>query len=321
MTEPAHELRRPRVYVAGHGGLAGSAVWRALERRGARPFGRRSAELDLRDLREVERLFEVERPELVFLAAARAGGLSEHRDRPADMLADNLLIQTNVVTASRRAGARLVFLASSAVYPRLAEQPLREDSLWSGPPDPSVDAYAVAKLAGLKLIEAHRRQHGARFVSALATNLYGPGDRYGPGAHVVASLIERFHAAKLEGRREVTVWGTGRARRDLLHADDLADACLLLADLYDDDRPINVGTGQDVTIAELAALVARVVGFEGRIAFDAAKPEGAPRRLLDVTRLSDLGWRPRIDLESGLRDAYRGFLESSTPTGAGPVAA
>ena len=321
MAEPAHENPRPRAYVAGHGGLAGSAIWRALERRGVRPTGRRSAELDLRDPREVDRLFAAERPDLVFLAAARVGGIAEHRERPADMLADNLLIQTNVMTAARRAGARLVFLASSAVYPRLAEQPLREDSLWSGPLEPSVDAYAVAKLAGIKQVEVERRQHGACFIAAVVANLYGPGDRYGTGAHVVASLIERFHEAKLGDRPEVIVWGTGRARRELLHADDLAEACLLLADSYDDERPINVGPGEDVSIAELSGLVARTVGFDGRITFDPRKPEGAPRKLLDVTRLRELGWRPRVDLESGLRETYRRYLESAARPAAAAVAA
>ncbi len=295
------------IYVAGHRGLVGGAILRRLRTEGAsRLLTRSRQELDLRRQLDVEVFFEAQRPAYVFLAAARVGGIQANVDRPAEFLADNLLIQTNVIDAARRFGARkLLFLGSSSVYPRHAPQPIREDALLTTPLEPTNEPYAVAKIAGLKMIEAYRRQYGFNGVSAMPTNLYGRGDNFDLAtAHVLPALLRRFHEAKRDRLERVTLWGSGKPRREFLHVDDLADALLFLMREYDQPAIVNVGCGQDVSIAELGAIIADVVGFEGGIGFDASRPDGAPRKLLDVGRLSELGWKPRIGLEQGVRSLY-----------------
>ncbi len=300
-----------RVYVAGHRGLVGSAVWRHLEQRGHTALiGRTSDELDLRDRDAVDRFFDDQRPDYVVLAAAKVGGILANSTFPADFLSDNLRIQLNVLDAAQRTGvARLLFLGSSCIYPKLAEQPIREDSLLTGPLEPTNDAYAIAKIAGVLHVQALRRQHGASFVSAMPTNLYGPGDNFDlPTSHVLPALIRKFHEARETGRDEVVVWGSGTPLREFLHVDDLARACVVLLERYDQPEPINVGVGEDLTIRELAELVASVVGFSGRLSFDASKPDGTPRKLLDVGRVTGLGWKPEIDLRHGIASTYEWYL-------------
>ena len=307
-----------RVYVAGHSGLAGSAVWRAYERRGdAQLIGRRSAELDLKERQPTFDFLTAERPDTVVMAAARVGGIWANNTYPVDFLSDNLRIQTNVLDAAHAAGVeRLLFLGSSCIYPKFAEQPIREDSLLTGPLEPTNDAYAIAKIAGVLHIQAMRRQYGHRWISAMPTNLSGPGDNYDPqSSHVLAALIRRFHEAVAEDAASVTVWGTGKPRREFLHSDDLADAVLFLLDHYDDPAPINVGTGEDIEIGELAHLIAEVASYSGRIEFDTSKPDGTPRKLLDVTRLEELGWKASIGLEDGIRRTYMEYANSATAKG------
>lgn len=315
---------RARIFVAGHRGLAGGAIVRALEARGHEGLILRTrAELDLRDDRAVGRFFRTERPTHVFDAAARSGGILAHLERPADFLLDNLRIQSNLLEHAQATGVeKLLFLASSAVYPPAAPQPLREDSLLAGPLDPTHEPYALAKLAGIGLCQALRRQHGFNAIVLVPTNLYGPGDRFeSEAAPVLPALIRRFDAAAAAGAPAVEVWGSGRARREFLHADDLADAALFLMRRYDGAGIVNVGTGRDVSIAELAALIARVVGFEGEIAFDATRPEGVPRKRLDVSRLERLGWRPRRSLEDGIRETWRWFRRQAGAGRPPPAAA
>lgn len=300
------------VYVAGHRGLVGSAVWRALTERGfSKLVGRTSSELDLRDREAVRAFFRQEQPQIVVLAAAKVGGILANATYPAEFLSDNLRIQTNVMDAAQEHGVeRLLFLGSSCIYPKFAEQPIREDSLLTGELEPTNDAYAVAKIAGIYQVQALRRQYGVRYISAMPTNLYGPGDNFSlNGSHVLPGMIRRFHDAKVAGADTVTCWGTGTPRRELLHVDDLASACLHLLENYDDPRTINVGTGEDVTIRELAELVASVVGFTGKIEWDTSKPDGTPRKLLDVSRLTESGWKAEIGLEEGIRRTYAWFLE------------
>jgi GDP-L-fucose synthase len=302
-----------RVYVAGHSGLAGSAVWRAYERRGnTKLIGRRSAELDLKDRQPTFDFVTSERPGTVVMAAARVGGIWANNTYPVDFLSDNLRIQTNVLDAAHTAGVEhLLFLGSSCIYPKSAEQPIREDSLLTGALEPTNDAYAIAKIAGVLHVQAMRRQYEHRWISAMPTNLYGPGDNYDPqSSHVLAALIRRFHQAVVAEAPSVTVWGTGKPRREFLHSDDLADACLFLLDHYDDPAPINVGTGDDIEIGELAHLIADVAGYTGRIEFDTSKPDGTPRKLLDVTRLTDLGWKASISLEDGVRRTYVEYAQT-----------
>ena len=299
------------IYVAGHRGLAGSAILRRLEAEGAsRLVTRRHTELDLTRQADVDAFFASERPAYVFLAAARVGGIQANASRPAEFLAENLLIQTNVIDASWRHGVeKLLFLGSSCIYPKLAPQPMREDALLTGPLEPTNEPYAIAKIAGLKMIEAYRRQYGFRGISLMPTNLYGPGDNFDlESGHVLPALLRRFHEAKRDNVRRVTIWGTGEPRRQFLHADDLAGAALLLMREYDEAEIINVGGGEEVSILELARLAARVVGFNGAIDFDPSRPDGTPRKLLDVSRLSALGWKPRIGLEEGMRSVYRWYL-------------
>jgi GDP-L-fucose synthase len=302
-----------RIFVAGHGGLAGSAIVRRLETLGYRNLVLRSRqELDLTSRPAVDAFFASERPEYVFLAAAKVGGILANATYPADFLRDNLAIELNVVDAAWRTGVqKLEFLGSSCIYPKLAQQPMTEDALLSGPLEPSNEWYAVAKIAGIKLCQAYRTQYGFNAIALMPTNLYGPGDNFDlKSSHVLPALLRKFHEAKEEGRREVTIWGTGSPRREFLHADDLAAAAVFLMQHYDQPEIINVGTGRDVTIAELARLVGRVVGFEGKLVFDSSKPDGTPRKLLDVSRLEQLGWRPSISLEDGMASTYQWFLQS-----------
>jgi GDP-L-fucose synthase len=303
------------VYVAGHRGLVGSAVWRHLQDRGFTGLvGRTSQELDLRDRAAVDAFFDEQRPDYVVLAAAKVGGILANSTFPADFLSDNLRIQLNVMDAAQRVGVtRLLFLGSSCIYPKLAPQPIREDSLLTGPLEPTNDAYAIAKIAGVLHVQALRRQYGASFVSAMPTNLYGPGDNFDlTSSHVLPALIRRFHEAKVGDLPEVVVWGSGAPLREFLHVDDLARACLVLLEGYDDPEPINVGVGKDLSIAELAELVKSVVGYQGRLTFDASKPDGTPRKLLDVSRIHELGWKAEIDLRGGIETTYAWFVNQRT---------
>ncbi len=307
--------KQARIFVAGHRGLVGSAIVRALEARGfTRLIVRTRAELDLCDGRAVERFFASELPEFVFLAAAKVGGIAANSSLPADFVYSNLAIQTNVIHSACRYGcAKLLFLGSSCIYPRLAPQPIREDALLTGPLEPTNEPYAVAKIAGIKMAQAYRRQYGFPCISLMPTNLYGPGDNFDlESSHVLPALLRRFHEAKLSGQPEVVLWGSGLPRREFLHVDDLADAALFLMDNYDSGEIVNVGFGQDLTIRELAGLIAQITGFTGRIVFDPSRPDGTPRKLLDVSRLNELGWKARIPLEEGIRATYEWFVEQES---------
>jgi GDP-L-fucose synthase len=308
-----HDVARDAcVYIAGHAGLAGSAIWRHLEASGfTNLVGVRSADLDLRDRAATRDFFAEVRPGYVIDAAARVGGILANDTYPADFLSDNLRIQVNLIDAAREFGVtRLLFLGSSCIYPRLAAQPITEDALLTGPLEPTNSAYAIAKIAGIEHVQAVRRQYGCSFISAMPANLYGPGDSFDAAtSHVLPALIGRLHEAVVAGRPTVTVWGSGTPRREFLHADDLATACLVLLERYDDPAPINVGTGTDLSIRELAELVADVVGFTGELVFDPSKPDGTPRKVLDVSRIEALGWRPRIALRDGIAGVYRWFTD------------
>jgi GDP-L-fucose synthase len=298
-------------FVAGHGGLAGSALLRRLQALGFRNLiVRTSAELDLRSQAAVEEFFRVEQPQYVMLAAARVGGIHANNTRAAEFIRDNLQMQTNVIDSSHRHGVRkLVFLGSSCIYPRLAPQPMKEADLLTGELEPTNQWYAIAKIAGLKMCQAYRRQYGFDAICLLPTNLYGPGDNFSDTqSHVLPALIRRFHEARVSRAESVTVWGSGKPRREFLHSDDFADAACMLLENYSAEDPINVGCGTDVSISELASQVARVVGYQGRIDYDATKPDGVPRKLLDVTRLGALGWTPRIDLAEGLSQTYEWYV-------------
>jgi GDP-L-fucose synthase len=299
------------IYVAGHRGLVGSALVRRLRAEGCgRLVLRAHADLDLEDQAAVRAFFERERPEYVFLAAAKVGGILANASQPGDFIRSNLMVQGNVLEAAYRAGVRkLLFLGSSCIYPREAPQPIREEYLLTGPLEPTNAPYAVAKIAGITMCQAYNRQYGTNFISVMPTNLYGPGDNFEPQrAHVLPALLRRFHEAQRAGAPTVTVWGTGTPRREFLHVDDLADACVFLMARYDGSEPINVGCGTDVSIADLARLIAGVVGYEGEIAFDPSQPDGTPRKLLDASRLERLGWRARISLEAGVRELYAWFV-------------
>jgi GDP-L-fucose synthase len=301
-----------RIFVAGHRGLVGSALVRALRDRGHDDLILRTREeLDLRDEAAVAAFYAEAQPTHVLDAAARAGGILAHQRYPADFLLDNLRIQNNLIRGAVAAGVlKYLFIGSAAAYPRGASQPLREDSLMTGPPEAGHESYAIAKIAGIRLCQAFRRQTGFRSVVLMPTNLYGPRDDFGgEDGHVLPMLMRRFHEARIGGADKVIVWGSGRPRREFLHVDDFADAALFLMARYDGEAIVNVGVGEDVSIAELAELLREVVGFEGGIEFDRSKPDGAPRRLLDVSRLHDLGWRHRRSLEEGVRDTYRWFAE------------
>jgi GDP-L-fucose synthase len=304
-----------RVFVAGHRGLVGSAVARRLSARGYEVLTRTRAELDLRDGAATAAYLRGARPDGVVLAAAKVGGIMANSTYPVQFLEDNLRIQLGVVSGAHAAGVRrLLFLGSSCIYPRHTEQPIAESALLTGPLEPTNQAYAVAKIAGIVQVQSYRRQFGASFVSAMPTNLYGPGDNFDPEtSHVLPALIRRFHEARERGLPEVTLWGTGTPRREFLHVDDLAAACEVLLRRYDGDEPVNVGCGEDLTIRELALLVASVVGYGGRIAFDPSRPDGTPRKLLDTSRMRALGWSPSIGLTEGVAAAYRAWLGAPEP--------
>jgi len=306
MTAPAlFSLAGKRVFVAGHRGMVGAALVRRLASGQCEVLVARRDALDLRDRAAVRAWFARERPEVVMLAAARVGGVLANATRPAEFLLDNLLIETAVLEAAHASDvAKLLFLGSSCIYPRLAPQPMREDALLTGPLEPTNEAYAIAKIAGLKLAQAYRREHGSDFIAAMPTNLYGPGDSYDPEAsHVLPALIRKVAEAKQTGG-PVTIWGTGKPRRELLYVDDCADACVFLLERYSDEAPINVGTGEDLSILELTQVVMRVLEHDGPIEHDLSKPDGSPRKLLDVSRINALGWQARTPLEDGIARAY-----------------
>jgi GDP-L-fucose synthase len=314
-------LAARRVWVAGHRGMVGSALMRRLAHVNSEILTVTRQQCDLRRQADVERWMGEARPDVVVVAAARVGGILANATYPADFLYDNLMIEANIIHAAYEVGVeKLLFLGSSCIYPKHAPQPMPETCLLDGQLEPSNQWYAVAKIAGVKLCQAYRRQHGCDFISAMPTNLYGPDDNFDlMSSHVVPALIAKMHAAKTVGAAEVEIWGTGRPRREFLHVDDLADACVRLLEIYNDEAPINVGCGTDLTIADLAQEVQAVVGFEGRLRFNPERPDGTPRKLLDVTRLTALGWRPKIPLDQGLAATYRWYLDhvvSSRPASA-----
>jgi GDP-L-fucose synthase len=307
----SYALSGKRVYVAGHRGMVGGAICRRLASEGCDILGASRAELDLTRQAEVEDWMAEKKPHAVFLAAARVGGIAANNDFPADFIYDNLAIEANIIQAAHRIGVeKLLFLGSSCIYPKHAPQPMTEEALLTGPLEPTNEWYAVAKIAGIKLTQAYRRQHGRDFISAMPTNLYGPGDNFDlASSHVLPALMVKIHKAKLAGDPYYTVWGSGTPKREFLHVDDLADALVFLMKHYSADSHVNVGTGVDLTIRELAESIARAVGYEGEIVYDAAKPDGTPRKLLDVSRLAALGWRASTGLGEGIADTYRWYLE------------
>jgi GDP-L-fucose synthase len=304
------DLAGRRIVVFGHNGMVGGAIVRRLAAENCDVLTADRATLDLRQQEPTETWFARNRPDAVFLAAARVGGISANSRFPADFLADNLAIELNVMRAALQSGvAKLLFLGSSCIYPKFAPQPMSEDLLLTGSLEPTNEWYAVAKIGGIKLVEAYRRQHGADFVSVMPTNLYGPGDNYHPeDSHVPAALIRRFHEAKLAGQPSTVVWGSGKVRREFMAADDLGDACVFVMRHYSGDGFLNVGTGEDITIAEFSRLVAEIVGYRGDLVFDTSRPDGVPQKLLDVSRLAALGWKAKTPLRQGLAAAYADFL-------------
>ncbi len=308
------DLRGRRVWVAGHRGMVGSALIRRLAREACSVLTVDRRQVDLTRQDQTAAWVAEQRPDVVILAAAKVGGILANDTRPADFLIDNLRIQTNVITAAHDASvAKFLFLGSSCIYPRLAEQPIVEDSLLTGPLEPTNEWYAIAKIAGVKMCQAHRRQYGADFISAMPTNLYGPGDNYDlNSSHVLPGLLRKVHEAKVAGAEQVQVWGSGKPRREFLHVDDCADALVHLLKTYSAEELINVGTGSDLSISELFTLIADIVGYSGTPRFDLTKPDGTPRKLLNVDRLAALGWSPRIGLREGISDTYRSFLERGT---------
>ncbi|MCK1481461.1 GDP-L-fucose synthase [Bradyrhizobium sp. 193] len=313
MASAPFELKGKSVYVAGHRGMVGSAIARRLAREDVQLVTVDRREVDLCNQTAVFEWFAKTRPQVIFLAAAKVGGIVANDTLRAEFIYDNITIAANVIQAAHQNGAeKLMFLGSSCIYPKLAPQPLREVSVLSGPLEPTNEPYAIAKIAGIKMAEAYRSQYGSDFISVMPTNLYGPGDNYHPElSHVVAALIRRFHEAKVAGAKSVAVWGTGTPRREFLYVDDMADACVHLMKSYSGPELINIGTGEDITIAEFARVVAEVVGYSGEIAFDTSRPDGTPRKLLDVSRLASLGWRARTWLVDGMRQTYQAFLAVS----------
>lgn len=305
------ELKGKTVFVAGHRGMVGAALVRRLATEDVELLTAGRGEMDLRDQAAVSGWFAAKRPQAVFLAAAKVGGIVANNTLRGEFLYDNLIIAANVIQAAHISGTeKLMFLGSSCIYPKLAPQPLREDSMLTGPLETTNEPYAIAKIAGVKMVEAYRSQYGADFINVMPTNLYGAGDNYHPEySHVVAALIRRFHEAKLSGAAEVVVWGTGTPRREFLYVDDLADACIHLMKTYSSDQLVNIGTGEDITIAEFARVVAATAGYTGAISFDPSRPDGTPRKLLDVSRLAKLGWRARTSLEDGIKLAYEAYLK------------
>jgi len=305
--------KQDKIYVAGHRGMVGSAVVRRLEKDGFTNIVTRvSKELDLTEQQAVREFFAQEKPAYVVLAAAKVGGIHANNTYRAQFLYENLMIQNNVIHASHEQGVKkLLFLGSSCIYPKLAPQPLKEESLLTGPLEPTNEPYAIAKIAGVKMAESYRRQYGDNYISAMPTNLYGPNDNYDlNNSHVLPALIRKFHTAKVKGEPNVTVWGSGSPRREFLHVDDLADACLFLLKNYNEELFVNVGTGEDLTIRELAELIKDVVGFEGELVWDSSKPDGTPRKLMDVGRLHAMGWKHKIGLREGITAVYAEFAKS-----------
>lgn len=309
-----YDLRGKRVWVAGHRGMVGAAIVRRLAREGCEVLTAGRGEVDLREQAEVRDWMRRANPDAVFLAAAKVGGILANDTRPAEFLYDNLAIEANVIHTAHEIGVeKLLFLGSTCIYPRLAPQPMPEDALLTGPLEPTNEWYAIAKIAGLKLCQAYRKQHGDDFISAMPTNLYGPGDNYSAtGSHVLPAFIAKMHAAKEQGAASVEIWGSGTPRREFLYVDDLADALVFLMARYSGETALNIGVGEDISIADLARKVAAVVGFEGEFVFDPTKPDGTPRKLVDVTRLHALGWRARTSLDEGLRLAYAEFRAALT---------
>lgn len=308
-----------RIYVAGHRGMVGSAIARKLREAGyTNLIERTSSELDLRNQQAVQGFFENEKPEYVFLAAAKVGGILANNEYRAEFLYDNLIIEANVIHAAHLSQVKkLMFLGSSCIYPKLAPQPLREDYLLTGSLEPTNEPYAIAKIAGIKLCESYRDQYGSDFISVMPTNLYGPNDNYDlKNSHVLPALIRKFHEAKSEGKNSVEIWGTGSPKREFLHCDDLAEACLFLMLNYSGKEMVNIGTGEDISIKDLALMVKEIVGFEGDLTFDTSKPDGTPRKLMDVSRLHQLGWKHKIDLESGIRSVYNQYKRNLAQTSA-----
>lgn len=306
--------KESKIFVAGHRGMVGSSILRRLQAEGfTQILTRNRSDLDLLDRTSVRRFFEMERPEIVFDAAARVGGIIANSEKPVEFLIENLTIQNNVIQAAADFGAaKLLFLGSSCIYPKLAPQPISEDSLLTGPLEPTNDAYALAKIAGIKLCQAYAKQYGKNFISAMPTNLYGPNDNFDlRTSHVLPALLRKVHEAKASGARSVSVWGTGTPRREFLHVDDLADACLFLLKNYDSPEIVNIGCGEDVSIRELAETIRETLGFDGDLVFDTSKPDGTPRKLLNIEKIRSLGWTPRIPLREGILDAYAWFLQSA----------
>lgn len=312
MTSGAFDLSGKRVYVAGHRGMVGSAIVRRLASENCTILTATRNELNLQDQRAVRDWFARERPDAVFLAAAKVGGILANETYPADFLYENVMIEANVIEAAYRNDvAKLMFLGSSCIYPKFASQPIAEGALLTGPLEATNEWYAIAKIAGIKLAQAYRRQHGCDFISAMPTNLYGPGDNFDlQGSHVLPALIRKVHQAKLDGANEIQIWGTGTPRREFLHVDDLADACVFLMKTYSDDEHVNVGSGSDVTILELTKMVMHSIGFAGEVVRDESKPDGTPRKLMSAEKLKGMGWHPTITLEDGIASTYRWFLEN-----------
>ena len=309
-----YALAGKKVFVAGHRGMVGSAILRRLESEDCEIVTATRSQLDLRDQAAVRTFLTDVKPDAVILAAAKVGGILANDTYPADFLYDNLVMETNIVEAAFRADVeKLLFLGSSCIYPKMAPQPIEEGSLLTGPLEPTNEWYAIAKIAGLKLCEAYRKQHGADFISGMPTNLYGPGDNFDlEKSHVIPALMRKAHEAKARGENDLTIWGSGAPRREFLHVDDCADALVFLLKTYSGAQHVNVGSGEDVTIAELAATIMSIVGLKGELQFDTSKPDGTPRKLMSGDRLGEMGWRPSIDLEEGLRSTYEWFLENQT---------
>lgn len=304
-----------KIYIAGHRGMVGSAIWRSLDQHGFKNVvGRTRAELNLLDRPSVDKFYADEKPDVVIVAAAKVGGILANSTYPAEFLYENLQMQNNLIDGAWRNGVgKLLFLGSSCIYPKLAPQPIAEDSLLTGPLEPTNEWYAIAKIAGIKLCEAYRKQYGVDFISAMPTNLYGPNDNYHPqNSHVLPAMIRRFHEAKVSHAQSVTCWGTGSPLREFLHADDLAEACVFLLQHYSEDSLINVGSGSDLSIRDLAEMTAQIVGYQGEIIWDTTKQDGTPRKLMDSSRLFSLGWKPTIALEQGIASAYQDFLNAET---------
>ena len=307
-------LSSKKIYIAGHNGMVGSAITRRLKAKGADNLILRDrSDLDLTNQSQVEAFFDKERPEVVFLAAAKVGGIHANSTYPAEFICDNLAIQTNVIHSAWKSGVeKLCFLGSSCIYPKLANQPISEEELLTGPLEPTNEWYAVAKIAGIKMCQAYRRQYGFDAISLMPTNLYGPGDNFHPeNSHVLPALISRFHEAKENTAEVVVIWGTGEPRREFLHVDDLADAAVHLTERYSKEKFVNIGTGKDLKIIDLAHLIAEVVGYQGRIEPDPKKPDGTPRKLLDVTKANQLGWQAKIDLRDGIAQTYHWYKQSN----------